>query len=225
MKNKGDSPEDLLKRLQGIIDNSNPRVTHIIGVDESGTGAFAGSFYASAVLTSRYWSMEGVRDSKKTSHVERQALVERLDEEVLYHAERPGTVESITRVGQAQTWVGAVANSVRDVLRYMPQNIPQERVAIVVDGVGSSALRTQLERTGVMFMFVKKADTFVPAVSAASIFAKFHRDVEMEELDNKYPQYKFGANAGYGTDEHRKAIATYGHIPLVHRPCAEDKRS
>jgi ribonuclease HII len=220
-----ETPAQMLKRLHAIIDNTNPKVTHIIGVDESGTGAFAGPFYTSAVLTSRYWTMDVVRDSKLTSKHERDVLVELIDEAVACHAETAGTVASIEKIGQAATWTQAMTTSVRDVVKYLPRGVTREQLVVIVDGSGSSSLRESLRALGVLTMFVKKADTFVPAVSAASIFAKFHRDVEMNLLDKKFPQYNFGTNAGYGTEEHRKAIKKYGRIPQVHRPCTEEKRS
>jgi len=220
-----ETPEQMLKRLHTIIDNTNPRVTHIIGVDESGTGAFAGPFFSSAVLASRYWSMDGLKDSKKTVMHERDVLVELIDEAVICHAETPGTVADIERVGQATAWVNSIVGSVRGVLQYLPKTVNKNQLAVIIDGKGSSGLREQLRPLGILVMFVTKADTFVPAVCAASILAKFHRDVEMNLLDKKFPQYKFGTNAGYGTEEHREAIKKFGRIPHVHRPCTEEKRT
>lgn len=213
-----------LEWLHSIIDNTNPRVTHILGVDESGTGAFAGSFFSSAVLTPRYWEMGGVKDSKKTTARGREELIELLDVEVIYHAEAAGTVADIETYGQADAWVRSMVSAISSVLNNRPKAIAAEHIAVVIDGNGNSALRDQLRSTGVLTMFVVKADTFVPAVSAASIFAKYHRDVEMNLLDKEYPQYNFNANAGYGTEEHRTAIKKYGRIPQVHRPCTT-KRS
>lgn len=218
-----ETPAMMLKRLHNIIDNTNPKVTHIVGVDESGTGAFAGSFFSSAVLTSRYWSMDGVKDSKLTVAHERDVLVELIDEAVLCHAETPGTVHDIKAYGQAAAWVNSIVQSVEAVLRLLPKHVTREQLVLLIDGNGSSSLRESLRHLGILTMFVKKADTFIPAVSAASIFAKFHRDIEMNLLDKKFPQYNFKQHAGYGTKEHREAIKKFGRIPHVHRPCTEEK--
>jgi len=55
-------------------------------------------------------------------------------------------------------------------------------------------------------------------IAAASIIAKVTRDRYMIELDEKYPQYGFARNKGYGTAEHIAALKEYG-------PCPEHRRS
>jgi ribonuclease HII len=61
-----------------------------------------------------------------------------------------------------------------------------------------------------------KADTIVPVVSAASIFAKVTRDRIMVELDQKYPGYDFAKSKGYGVPKHQAALTNLGPCP-VHR--------
>ena len=62
------------------------------------------------------------------------------------------------------------------------------------------------------------------SIAAASIIAKVTRDRMMDELDQKYPQYLFKKNKGYGTKAHIEAIRNYGIID-EHRksfaPCSE----
>ena len=64
---------------------------------------------------------------------------------------------------------------------------------------------------------VIKGDAKVLSIAAASIIAKVTRDRIMRELDEQYPQYKFGQHKGYGVTAHIKAISTSGAIPGVHR--------
>ena len=54
------------------------------------------------------------------------------------------------------------------------------------------------------------------AQAAASILAKVTRDMYMEELAEKYPQYGFEIHKGYGTKAHYEALRTYGPSP-IHR--------
>ncbi|MDW5300357.1 MAG: ribonuclease HII, partial [Sedimentibacter sp.] len=53
-------------------------------------------------------------------------------------------------------------------------------------------------------------------IAAASIIAKVTRDKQMEELDKKYPEYKFAKNKGYGTKDHVKALLEFGPTD-IHR--------
>ncbi|MGF1526461.1 MAG: ribonuclease HII, partial [Candidatus Competibacterales bacterium] len=61
-------------------------------------------------------------------------------------------------------------------------------------------------------------DSQIPAVSAASIVAKTHRDGLMVALDARYPGYGFAAHKGYGTRQHLEALAALG-------PCPEHRQS
>jgi ribonuclease HII len=61
-----------------------------------------------------------------------------------------------------------------------------------------------------------KADTHIPAVSAASIVAKVARDNYMAALEVDYPGYGFASHVGYGTKKHVEAIRQFG-ITILHR--------
>jgi ribonuclease HII len=61
-------------------------------------------------------------------------------------------------------------------------------------------------------------------VAAASIIAKVHRDAMMVGYHQSYPQYNFAQNKGYGTREHRTALARFGSCPL-HRQTFRGVRS
>lgn len=71
---------------------------------------------------------------------------------------------------------------------------------------------------------LKDADDSIPAVSAASIFAKWALDLYWERVHEHYSQYDFIKNAGYGSKAKEK-IAEFGLIEGIHRysyrPCKE----
>ena len=54
------------------------------------------------------------------------------------------------------------------------------------------------------------------AIALASIVAKVLRDNLMIKFSEKYPEYSFEKNKGYGTKEHRQAISKYG-LSNIHR--------
>ena len=55
-----------------------------------------------------------------------------------------------------------------------------------------------------------------PAISAASILAKVHRDRLMVDLDRCFPEFGFARHKGYPTAAHREALAEFGPCP-AHR--------
>ena len=67
---------------------------------------------------------------------------------------------------------------------------------------------------------IVKGDAKEPAISAASILAKTHRDAQLLELDRLYPQYGFAKHKGYGTKAHMEALRRHGPCPLHRRSFA-----
>ena len=61
-----------------------------------------------------------------------------------------------------------------------------------------------------------KADAHCLSVAAASIVAKVTRDRWMVALDGDFPGYGFARHKGYGTRQHRDALAQLGPSP-IHR--------
>ena len=60
---------------------------------------------------------------------------------------------------------------------------------------------------------LKKADSLIKEVSAASIIAKVARDRYMAEIAPQYPAYGFEKHVGYGTALHKKALLEHGICP------------
>jgi ribonuclease HII len=60
-------------------------------------------------------------------------------------------------------------------------------------------------------------DGIIDCISAASILAKTFRDDQMEVLAEKYPEYDWKNNKGYGTGKHLQAIREFGCTPFHRR--------
>ncbi len=69
-----------------------------------------------------------------------------------------------------------------------------------------------------------KGDAKSISVSAASIVAKVYRDHLMTQFSQKYPQYDFEHNAGYGTAKHLAALKKFGPTPIHRMSCTGSKK-
>jgi ribonuclease HII len=63
---------------------------------------------------------------------------------------------------------------------------------------------------------IVKGDSKSASIACASIVAKVFRDSIMKEYGEKFPEYGFDHNSGYGTEEHINAIKKYG-VTEIHR--------
>jgi ribonuclease HII len=83
-------------------------------------------------------------------------------------------------------------------------------------GVGALHIADGNLDLGQGIVSLPKADTLVPAASAASIIAKVTRDREMVELNKVWPGFGFDLHMGYGVPAHQDALAKLGPCP-IHR--------
>jgi ribonuclease HII len=63
---------------------------------------------------------------------------------------------------------------------------------------------------------IVKGDARSQSIAAASIIAKVTRDRLMDTFHEKWPEYDFKNNKGYGTPGHLEALKKHGHCP-IHR--------
>jgi len=173
----------------------------ICGSDEAGYGAWAGPLVVCAVVVPRTWLLEGLTDSKKLSATVRERLYATLVKTVPHYMVEV-TPEEIDAEGVGKAWPKAHEKAIQGAL----DAHKGEQPLVIVDGNRSFSGATALP----------KADLLIPAVSAASVLAKVHRDRIMREMDLEYPGYAFKSHVGYGTQKHRAALERLGVTP-IHR--------
>jgi ribonuclease HII len=183
----------------------------IIGIDESGTGAWAGPFTVAAVVFSRHDVLPGVHDSKAMTDQRRRAALDRIAEIALGTALVFGTVEDFNATCLRETWRRCVEAAVEGCLSAVP---PHSK--ILIDGKGKPWTSLQRLAAGHSIHFEPKADVNHVVVSAASVYAKTARNDAMIKLHDEYPEYGWSKNYGYGTADHRDAIQRHG-ITVHHR--------
>lgn len=171
----------------------------VAGVDEAGRGPLAGPVVAAAVILDELHPIEGLADSKVLTPVRRERLYDEIRARALCCSVAEASVEEIDTLNILQAALLAMRRAVEG-LRLRPAKV-------LVDG-------NQLPRLDVLSEAVVKGDATVPAISAASILAKVHRDRWCVQIARDYPQYGFDDHKGYATAGHLAALRTHGASPL-----------
>lgn len=173
------------------------------GVDEAGRGPLAGPVVAAAVMLDDLKPIKGLADSKQLSPARRERLFDEIRARALCCSIGQATVEEIDAVNILQATLLAMRRAVEG-LRLVPSRV-------LVDG-------NRLPLVKMSAHAVVGGDAKVPAISAASIVAKVHRDRLCLELDAAFPAYGFASHKGYPTAAHLDAL-------MHHGPCAAHRRS
>lgn len=174
------------------------RCPPLAGADEAGRGALAGPLVAAAVVLGE-GEISGLNDSKTLSAVSR----ERMFSEVLRQA------EAVSVVTFPAWWIDefGVGRANREALSRTLALLSPYAGCTLADG--NLPLGPDIE-------CLPRADGKSAAVAAASIVAKVLRDGAMCALADEHAPYGFERNRGYGTPEHRLALAELGPC-RVHR--------
>jgi ribonuclease HII len=175
----------------------------MIGVDEVGRGCWAGPLLVVAARQTAPMP-DGLRDSKFLSRQQRHRILDLLSN-CCEFGEGWVTAAEIDRSGLAE----ALRTGARRALIGIAVNPDEE---ITIDGNVNYAPK-KFRRSGCLV----RADSVLPIVSAASIYAKVQRDRHMAELSDKYPGYGFEKHVGYGTARHKSILQDKGAIRAVHR--------
>jgi ribonuclease HII len=171
---------------------------NIAGVDEAGRGPLVGSVIAAAVILDPLKPITGLADSKTLSEKKRLALAEQIRECAADWAIGEVTHAEIDKLNILQASLLAMKRAV-DGLVIKPDSV-------LVDGNRTPDLGD------VPCSAIVKGDAKVPAISAASILAKVHRDEQIMELHKIHPQYGFDRHKGYPTQQHLRMLQQHGPI-------------
>ena len=179
------------------------RGRRVCGADEAGRGPLAGPVVAAAVILDPRRPIDGLRDSKQLSPARREVLAQAIRGQASAWAVAEASVQEIDRLNVLQASLLAMKRAI-ELLD------PAAEIALV-DG-------NQLPRLRIEARAIVGGDALEPAISAASILAKQHRDLLMVELHRVFPGYGFAEHAGYPTPKHLQRLRELG-------PCEAHRRS
>ena len=174
---------------------------YIIGADEVGRGSFAGPICAAAVKInySHLALLTNVKDSKKLSAKKREEIFSMVEENNIEYSFNESSNTFIDQFGIKNANEKVLTDSISDI--YTGNEI------VYVDHLKINDFKS---------ISVVRGEDNCRAIALASIIAKVLRDNLMIKFSEKYPEYSFEKNKGYGTKDHREAISKYG-LSNIHR--------
>lgn len=207
-ENKISRFERLLSRESDLLKNGCYRVA---GVDEAGRGPLAGPVVAAAACANNFvnfadcnfeWFYE-IFDSKAVPEKKREMLFELIiaDDSPFHYG--VGIIDHI-EIDETN-----ILKATHKAMRIAVEQLVFPPDYVLVDGTKIPGLAIPHEK-------IIKGDSKCFCIAAASIVAKVTRDRIMYEYAEKFPEYKFDKNKGYGTKEHIDSIRAVGRCE-IHR--------
>lgn len=200
-------PEGGLLDVRALFPDCSPSL--VAGIDEAGRGCLAGPVVAAAVILPPGVTIAGLDDSKVVPPSRRNGLAAEIGSVALAWGLGVVWPPEIDRLNILQATLKAMCHAV-SVLKVRP-------AALLIDGnqaIPAAFFHARGLETVPAQRTVVDGDARVPVISAASILAKTFRDALMIKLDRRYPVYGFARHKGYGSREHREALAAFGPCPL-----------
>lgn len=181
---------------------------HVAGLDEAGRGALAGPVAVGAVIlpndeTLLARTLDGVRDSKQMTPLERETIAPRIKAAALTWSVGFAPAEEIDSQGIVPATRLAALRALHG-LTLVPQYLLTD-------------FRLELPQLDISQTAFVKGDARCLSIAAASVLAKTARDQLMCELDLCYEGYGLGKHKGYGTQDHRSALKELGISPIHRR--------
>jgi len=182
--------------LKPFYQNLHPEA----GCDEAGRGCLAGPVFAAAVILPPDFVDPVLNDSKQIKEKTRYALRDMIQKVAISWAVAKIDAPEIDEINILNASIKAMHLAL-DQLKKKPS-------FIIIDGNRFKPYKKIPHAT------IIKGDGQYYSIAAASILAKTYRDDFMLEHHEKYPQYNWKKNKGYGTLDHRRAMAEFGRCHL-----------
>jgi ribonuclease HII len=170
------------------------------GVDEVGRGCLAGPVVSAAVILKKGINIRLLKDSKQISFNKRQEISDHIKFNS-YYAIGLASVEEILDLNILQA-------TLLSMKRALEQLTVQPDLTLIDGNFAPSGLKN--------YKTIVNGDEKIKEISAASIIAKVYRDNLMIGLSQKFSNYAWESNFGYGTKAHLEGLKKFG-ITSHHR--------
>lgn len=175
----------------------------VAGMDEAGRGPLAGPVVAAAVILDPANIPEGLDDSKRLTHLQREALFLKV----------VGSALGVSMASVCAEGIDAsnILKASLEAMRRALVGLPMRAKLALADG------RDVPPGLPCQGRALVKGDQRSQSIAAASIVAKVMRDRMMAGCGGHHVHYGFEVHMGYATARHRAAIETYGPVARLHR--------
>ena len=172
----------------------------IIGVDEVGRGCLAGPVVSAAVMLKDGIDLKSIKDSKKINFSNRLKVADYIKKNSLYTI---GTA-SVDEIFKFNILKASLLSMKRAIEKFS-----KKPDLILIDGIfAPKGIKN--------YKTVVNGDEKIKCISAASIIAKTYSDLLMIRLSEKFKNYAWERNFGYGTKDHINGLKKFG-ITSHHR--------
>ena len=164
------------------------------GVDEVGRGCLAGPVVSAAVVFKKSINLKLLKDSKKISFKKRVEISKHIKDNS-HFAIGIASVEEILNLNILQASLLSMRRAI--------ENLQIKPNLTLIDGnFAPKGLKN--------YKTIINGDEKIKVISAASIIAKVYRDKFMIRLSEKFSNYAWERNFGYGTKAHLEGLKKFG---------------
>ena len=167
----------------------------IAGMDEVGRGPLAGPVCVCCVIMPLDDIIDGIDDSKKISEKKRKILAEQIKEKAIDYTIQMIDEKVIDEIN--------ILNATKLCMKNAIEALKKKPDIVLVDAISNLDVSVPIQ--GII-----KGDSLSYSIGCASILAKVTRDEYMVNLAQKFPDYGFEKNKGYGTKVHIEALKRVG---------------
>ena len=196
-----------------------------IGVDEAGRGPLFGRLYVAAVIPPKEgFDNPHIKDSKKIKSKKKMAELAALIKSkarawAVHYIEH----DVIDEINIRQAVFKGMHETIKQCLQTV-EHVFHSKILLLIDGNDFKPYslydQTQDRLMTLPHETVEQGDNIYQAIAAASILAKYSRDLYIEELCQNHQElsqrYALDKNMGYGTRAHLAGICEHG-ISQWHR--------
>ena len=164
------------------------------GIDEVGRGCLAGPVVSAAVILKEGINLELLKDSKKITFKKRLEISDHIKSNSFFSI----GIASVNEILKLNI-LGASLLSMKRAI----ENLEIKPNLTLIDGnFAPKGLKN--------YKTIVNGDEKIKVISAASIIAKVYRDRFMIKLSEKFSNYAWERNFGYGTKAHLEGLKKFG---------------